>query len=72
MIQRRKFVAAVMSCVGLTSMMGVVGLVGGCGDSSLESPAPSPEAVAKEKEAQKGMLEYLAKKKAGAGAQKKP
>ncbi len=71
MIRRREFFGAVMSGVYVTSAMGVVGLVGGCGDST-ESPARSPEAVTQEKAAQKGMLEYLAKKKAGAGAQKKP
>ncbi len=70
MIRRRNFFAAVMSGVYMTSLMGVAGLIGGCGDST-DSPPRSPEGVAKEKEAQKGMLDYLAKKKGGAGAQKR-
>jgi len=70
-MQRRKFFATVMSGVCLTSMMGVLGLVGGCGDTVPESAPRTPEQVEKEKVAQKGMLEYLAKKKAGGGAPKK-
>jgi len=63
MFGRRKFFAAVMSGVYLTSMFGVVGLVGGCGDSS-ESPKPSAEQEAGAKQAQEKMQEYMAKKKA--------
>jgi len=64
MIRRRKFFATVMSCVCWTSTMGVVGFVGGCGDSS-ESPAPpNPKAETQVQESRKAMLDFLAKKKA--------
>ncbi len=64
-MQRRTFCAAMMTCTVSALTVGVLGLVSGCGDTTQESPPRSEEQVAKEREAQKGMLEFL-KKKGGA------
>ena len=70
MIRRRNFFAAVMSGVCLTGTIGVVGLVGGCGDSSGTSER-TPDQEARDKGARVGMKEYMAAKKAEAGKRKK-
>ncbi len=61
-MQRRTFCAAMVTGTVSALTVGCMGLISGCGDTSLDSPPPSAEQVEKAKDAQKGMLEFLKKK----------
>jgi hypothetical protein len=67
MIRRREFFSAAMSWSNLTVLVGFVGLVGGCGDSS-ENLQPTADQEARRKEAFEKNKEVMLKQK---GFQKK-
>jgi hypothetical protein len=62
MIRRRDFFAAVISWSNLAILLGFVGLVGGCGDST-ENAESTVDQVARRKEAFEKNKEVMLKQK---------